>query len=85
VPLVRRILEDADTHGRPHVAVSDWMRATPFQISDWIPGPYAVLGTDGFGRADTREALRRYHRIDASTRPLTASWRRLVKLGELDE
>jgi pyruvate dehydrogenase E1 component len=61
-PLVTRILEG--TEG-PYVAVSDWMRATPFQIADWIPGPFAALGTDGFGRSDTREALRRYHRIDA--------------------
>jgi pyruvate dehydrogenase E1 component len=62
VPMVTRILEG--TEG-PYVAVSDWMRATPFQIADWIPGRFAVLGTDGFGRSDTREALRRYHRIDA--------------------
>jgi len=82
VPLVRRILDGND--GRPHVAVSDWMRATPFQIADWIPGPYAVLGTDGFGRADTREALRRFHRIDAfSTAYCVLA--ELVKLGELDE
>jgi pyruvate dehydrogenase E1 component len=64
VPLVTRIL--ADTEG-PYVAVSDWMRATPFQIADWVEGPFAVLGTDGFGRSDTREALRRYHRIDAES------------------
>ncbi len=83
VPLVRRILEDT-TRGRPHVAVSDWMRATPFQIADWIPGPYAVLGTDGFGRADTREALRRYHRVDATSTAYCVL-AELVKLGELDE
>ncbi|MFU8841822.1 MAG: transketolase-like TK C-terminal-containing protein, partial [Nitriliruptoraceae bacterium] len=82
VPLVRRILED--NAGRPHVAVSDWMRATPFQIADWIPGPYAVLGTDGFGRADTRENLRRYHRIDAASTAYCVL-AELVKLGELDE
>jgi len=83
VPLVRRILEDT-TSGRPHVAVSDWMRATPFQIADWIPGPYAVLGTDGFGRADTRQALRRYHRVDATSTAYCVL-AELVKLGELDE
>ncbi len=62
VPLVTRILQE--TQG-PYVAVSDWMRATPFQVRDWIPGPFAALGTDGFGRSDSREQLRRYHRIDA--------------------
>jgi pyruvate dehydrogenase E1 component len=61
--MVTRILEEG--RGRPFVAVSDWMRATPFQIADFVPGPFAALGTDGFGRSDTREALRRLHRIDA--------------------
>jgi pyruvate dehydrogenase E1 component len=79
-PLVTRILED--TEG-PYVAVSDWMRATPFQIRDWIPGPFAALGTDGFGRSDTREALRRYHRIDAASIAY-CTLAELVKLGELD-
>jgi pyruvate dehydrogenase E1 component len=63
-PLVTRILEG--TSG-PYVAVSDWVRATPFQIADWVPGPFAALGTDGFGRSDTRETLRRFHRIDPAS------------------
>jgi pyruvate dehydrogenase E1 component len=79
-PLVTRILED--TEG-PYVAVSDWMRATPFQIADWIPGPFAVLGTDGFGRSGTREALRRYHRIDSASIAYCVL-AELVKLGKLD-
>ena len=80
VPLVTRILEG--TKG-PYVGVSDWMRATSFQIRDWIPGPFAALGTDGFGRSDTREALRRYHRIDAASIAYCIL-AELVKLGELD-
>ena len=80
VPLVTRILEHTDG---PYVAVSDWMRATPFQIADWIPGPFAVLGTDGFGRSDTREALRRYHRIDA-TAIAYCVLAELVKLDQID-
>jgi len=80
VPLVTRILEG--TEG-PYVAVSDWMRATPFQIADWIPGPFAALGTDGFGRADTREALRRYHRIDAHSIAYCVL-AELVKSGRMD-
>jgi pyruvate dehydrogenase E1 component len=79
-PLVTRIL--ADTDG-PYIAVSDWMRATPFQIADWIPGPFAVLGTDGFGRSDTREALRRYHRIDAHS-IVYCVLAELVKLDQLE-
>jgi pyruvate dehydrogenase E1 component len=79
-PLVTRILED--TEG-PYVAVSDWMRATPFQVADWIPGPFAVLGTDGFGRSDSREALRRFHRIDAASITYCVL-AELVKLDALD-
>jgi pyruvate dehydrogenase E1 component len=80
VPLVTRIL--AETEG-PYVAVSDWMRATPFQIADWIPGPFAVLGTDGYGRSDTREALRRFHRVDAASIAYCVL-AELVKLGRRD-
>jgi len=80
VPLVTRILEG--TEG-PYVAVSDWMRATPFQIADWIPGEFAALGTDGYGRSDTREALRRYHRVDA-TAIAYCVLAELVKLGKVD-
>ena len=81
VPLVTRILEG--TEG-PYVAVSDWMRATPFQIADWVEGPFAVLGTDGFGRSDTREALRRYHRVDAASIAYCVLAEQ-VKLGRLEE
>ncbi|MCH8830876.1 MAG: pyruvate dehydrogenase (acetyl-transferring), homodimeric type, partial [Planctomycetes bacterium] len=49
----------------PFVAVSDNVRLVPEQITRWIPGRYVVLGTDGFGRSDTRDALRRYFEIDA--------------------
>ncbi len=48
----------------PLVAVSDWMRAVPDQISRWVPGDWTSLGTDGFGRSDTRAALRRHFHID---------------------
>jgi pyruvate dehydrogenase E1 component len=48
----------------PVVAVSDFTRAIPDQISRWVPGDWLSLGTDGFGRSDTREALRRFFEID---------------------
>ena len=51
----------------PVVAVSDWMRAVPDQISRWVPGEWSSLGTDGFGRSDTRAALRRHFHIDAES------------------
>ncbi len=64
IPWVTQMLEG--TTG-PYVAVTDWMKATPTQLADWIPGRYAVLGTDGFGRSDTRERMRRFHLIDAES------------------
>ena len=49
----------------PFVAVSDNLKAVPDQIAPWVPGGLTTLGTDGFGRSDTREALRRFFEIDA--------------------
>jgi pyruvate dehydrogenase E1 component len=51
------------SHG-PAVAVTDYMKAVPDQIARWVPQPFLPLGTDGFGRSDTREALRRFFEID---------------------
>ncbi|MEZ5093092.1 pyruvate dehydrogenase (acetyl-transferring), homodimeric type [Nocardioides sp.] len=51
----------------PFVAVSDYMCAVPLQIARWVPGDYRVLGTDGFGFADTRPAARRYFHVDAES------------------
>ncbi|CAN5836348.1 pyruvate dehydrogenase (acetyl-transferring), homodimeric type [soil metagenome] len=61
---VAEVLGDA---GGPVVAVTDYQRAVPGLIAPWVPGPYATLGTDGFGRSDTRAALRRHFRVDAES------------------
>ncbi len=50
----------------PVVAVTDWMTSVPDQVTRWVPRPFHVLGTDGFGRSDTREALRRFFEVDAA-------------------
>ncbi len=42
------------------------MKAVPDQIGRWVPGTFVPLGTDGFGRSDTREALRRHFETDAA-------------------
>ena len=63
-PSSRSALEDA---AGPIVAVSDYMRAVPLQIAHWMPGDYHVLGTDGFGFADTRPAARRFFQVDAES------------------
>ncbi len=51
----------------PFVSTSDNVRLVADQIREWIPGEYIVLGTDGFGRSETREELRRHFRIDAES------------------
>ena len=57
--------QTAETFQGPSVAVSDYVRMVPQQIAPWIPGGLLTLGTDGFGRSDTRQALRRFFEIDA--------------------
>jgi pyruvate dehydrogenase E1 component len=47
------------------VAVSDYMKMVPDQIAPWVPGGLMTLGTDGFGRSDTRPSLRRFFEVDA--------------------
>jgi pyruvate dehydrogenase E1 component len=48
----------------PFVAATDYMAAVPDQIRQWIPGHYVTLGTDGFGRSDGRDALRRHFEVE---------------------
>jgi pyruvate dehydrogenase E1 component len=47
------------------VAVGDYLKLVPDMISRWVPRSFTPLGTDGFGRSDTREALRRFFEVDA--------------------
>ena len=47
------------------VAVSDNIRTVPDQIAPWVPGGLFTLGTEGFGRSDTRARLRRFFGVDA--------------------
>jgi pyruvate dehydrogenase E1 component len=60
VPYVRQCLDP--TEG-PIVAATDYMKAVPDMVTRWIDRPYTVLGTDGFGRSDTREALRTHFEV----------------------
>jgi pyruvate dehydrogenase E1 component len=48
----------------PFIAASDFVQAVPEQLTPWIPGRYLVLGTDGMGRSESRESLRRHFEID---------------------
>ena len=64
------------------VAVSDYIKAVPDQISPWVPGGLFTLGTDGFGRSDTRDALRRYFEVDAEFITLATLYS-LARKGEI--
>ena len=59
---VRACLGGSDA---PVVAATDYVRAVPEQIRAWVPAPYRTLGTDGFGRSDTRARLRDFFEVSA--------------------
>jgi pyruvate dehydrogenase E1 component len=77
-PFVTKQLEGVEG---PVIAVSDHMKAVPDQVSRWVPQPFVPLGTDGFGRSDTRQALRRFFEVDAEYVTVAA----LAALSDLGE
>jgi pyruvate dehydrogenase E1 component len=56
------------------LAASDYVRQVPEMITRWVPGGLFALGTDGFGRSETRAALRRHFEIDAECITVAALW-----------
>jgi pyruvate dehydrogenase E1 component len=80
VPYVRQCLEG---HEGPFVAATDYMRSVPDQIRQWIPGRYHVLGTDGYGRSDSRAALRGFFEVDRRF-VVVAALKALTDEGKLD-
>ena len=65
------------------VAVSDNIRTVPDQIAPWVPGGLMTLGTDGFGRSDTRARLRRFFEIDAESTVVAVLYA-LAEKGRID-
>ncbi|MEO6251383.1 MAG: pyruvate dehydrogenase (acetyl-transferring), homodimeric type, partial [Luteimonas sp.] len=61
-PLVTQLLEGRQG---PAIVATDYVRAYPEQIRAYVPMRYSVLGTDGFGRSDTRANLRRHFEVDS--------------------
>jgi pyruvate dehydrogenase E1 component len=61
VPYVSQVLPPG---GGPVVIATDWIRTYPDLVAPWLPPTHLVLGTDGFGRSDAREALRELFEID---------------------
>lgn len=68
----------------PYIAVSDYVRLIPEMIAPWVPGELITLGTDGFGRSESRQALRRFFEIDAES-IVIASLGSLAKQGKVEK
>ncbi len=79
MPYVTQALEGAPG---PVLAVSDWMRQVPDQISQWVEQDWTSLGTDGFGISDTRDAARRHFGVDAQSIAV-AALAQLARRGEV--
>ncbi|MBT6359716.1 MAG: pyruvate dehydrogenase (acetyl-transferring), homodimeric type [Candidatus Thioglobus sp.] len=80
VPYITQCLENAKG---PVIVATDYMRNHAEQVRKYVPSRYEVLGTDGFGRSDSRAALRSFFEVDASYVVL-ASLKALVDEGEMD-
>ena len=65
------------------IAVSDFVKSVPEMIGRWVPGGLDPLGTDGFGRSESRPSLRRFFEVDAECITV-AALTRLARLGEID-
>ncbi len=65
-PRVAQVTDQLGNAPGPIVAVTDFMKAVPDQIAPYVSKRFISLGTDGFGRSDTREALRRFFEVDAA-------------------
>ncbi len=67
----------------PVIAATDYMRIVPDQIRQWVSGKYVTLGTDGYGRSDSRAALRKHFEVDRNFITLTVL-RTLEGEGKVD-
>jgi len=67
----------------PIIAATDYMKIVADQISPWVPGRLTALGTDGFGRSENREHLRRFFEVDAAS-IAAAALSRLSQMGRFD-
>jgi len=77
---IQQVLEGVEG---PIIASSDYMKIVPDQIAPWLPGRLVTLGTDGFGRSENREYLRRHFEINAAS-IVAASLSRLAREGKFD-
>ncbi|MEM7206961.1 MAG: pyruvate dehydrogenase (acetyl-transferring), homodimeric type [Pseudomonadota bacterium] len=80
IPYVKQLLQDAVG---PFIATTDYMRSYPDQIRQFVPGAFHVLGTDGYGRSDTRNSLRDFFEVDAK-HIVIKSLKALAEEGKID-
>jgi pyruvate dehydrogenase E1 component len=81
-PRLPRVTELLGSHRRPVIAATDYVKALPRLISSWLPQGMTALGTDGFGRSDTRPVLRRFFRNDAPA-IVMAALAALARVGKI--
>ena len=67
----------------PIIAATDYMKVVPDQLAPWLPGRLVTLGTDGFGRSENREHLRRHFEVNAES-IAAAALSRLAREGKFD-
>ena len=80
VPYITQVLGDENV---PAVAASDYMKILPDGVGKYIPGGLLSLGTDGYGRSDTRPVLRRHFEVDAESITIGALYQ-LAQAGKLE-
>jgi pyruvate dehydrogenase E1 component len=81
VPYVESLLKN---HEGPVIAATDYMRIVPDQIREWVGGRYVTLGTDGYGRSDSRAALRKHFEVDRNYIAV-AALKALADEGKVDQ
>jgi pyruvate dehydrogenase E1 component len=81
VPYVQQLLQDRKG---PVIAATDYMRTVPDQIRQWVGGRYVTLGTDGYGRSDSRAALRKHFEVDRNFIAV-AALKSLADEGKFDQ
>ena len=81
VPYVESLLKE---HEGPVVAATDYMRIVPDQVREWVGGRYVTLGTDGYGRSDSRAALRKHFEVDRNYITI-AALKALADEGKVDQ
>ncbi|MEW9797242.1 pyruvate dehydrogenase (acetyl-transferring), homodimeric type [Alteromonas sp. CYL-A6] len=81
VPFITQVLNEGNEG--PTIAATDYIKSYADQVRNFVPGSYRVLGTDGFGRSDSRANLRRHFEVDAAYVTYAALYE-LYKAGDVD-